>query len=151
MRAIALFAATISMLALLVIASGCATNARGVTFSFDPAFSFADSKTYAWSQAPRYGLNSLVDANVRFLTDRDFEAKGLKLADRPALLAWVGYDTDYYFSSDPEVRTLTLNVARADTKVLVWQGRARGNIRTDAMSDDLKKVVGEMLAHFPPK
>lgn len=156
MRATASFAATISMLALLAVASGCGiatkSGSSGVTYSFDPAFSFADSKTYSWSQPmARYGQNALVEANVRFLADRDFQAKGLKLVEPPALLAWVGYESDYYSSGDPEVRILTLNVARADTKVLVWQGRARGNIRTDAASDDLKKVVGEMLAHFPPK
>jgi hypothetical protein len=148
------YLATIGLLAVVVIASGCNTMNRssGVTYSFDPAYSFTEAKTYSWSQvAPRYGQNALVEANVRFLTDRDFEGKGLKVADGPALLAWVGYESDYYSSGDPEVRILTLNVARADTKALVWQGRARGNIRTDAASDELKKVVGEMLGHFPPK
>jgi|SRR5262249_44817131 len=144
----------------LVAAGGCSgiygDSSTTVTYSYDPAFSFANSKTYAWlKSAPSYGQNALVESNVRFMTDRDFQAKGLSLApDKPALVAWVGYDSDYYgiYSSTPyDLRTLTLNVARAEDRVLVWQGRARGPIRADADSGDLKKVVDQMLARFPPK
>jgi hypothetical protein len=46
---------------------------------------------------------------------------------------------------------LTLNIARAADKQLVWQGRARGSIKTDASSGELKNAVDEMLANFPPK
>jgi len=46
---------------------------------------------------------------------------------------------------------LTLNLARADDKELVRQGRASGAIRTDASSGELKKAVEGMLASFPPR
>jgi hypothetical protein len=46
---------------------------------------------------------------------------------------------------------LTINLTRAADNELVWQGRALGNIRTDASSGDLKKAVDGMLASFPPK
>jgi hypothetical protein len=95
-----------------------------------------------------------VDANVRFLADRDFQAKGLALTpDKPALVAWIGYESDYggYYGSSYDLRVLTLNLARAADNELVWQGRAFGSIRTDASSGDLKKTVEGMLASFPPK
>jgi hypothetical protein len=149
------YRAVTAILLLSAAAGGCDTmpTATSVTHSYDPHFSFSGSKTYAWVKAKSYGHNPLVEANVRFVADREFQAKGLSLApDKPALLAWVGYEPDsYYYGSSSDLRVLTLNVARADDKELVWQGRARGSIRTDASSGELKKAVEAMLANFPPK
>lgn len=154
------YSAMTTSLALAAILCGCSSiygdTSTTVTYSYDPAFSFADAKTYAWLKStPMYGQNALVEPNVRYLTDRDFQAKGLNLTgDKPALVAWVSYDSDTYgaySSSAYDLRALTLNVARADDRALVWQGRARGGIKADAASGDLKKAVDAMLAHFPPK
>jgi hypothetical protein len=142
---------------LLVVAavSGCSTASdTSITYTYDPTFSFPDSKTYAWVKPKSISeSNALVEANVRFLADRDFQARGLSLtADRPALLAWIGYEPGYYGSYyGYDLHVLTLNVARAEDNRLVWQGRARGNIKTDASSGELKKAVEGMLANFPPK
>ena len=148
--------AVATMLLLVAAIVGCSTTPpTSVTYSFDPRFAFSDSKTYAWVKSrSNYGYNPLVDANVRFLADRDFQAKGLALTpDKPALVAWIGYESDYggYYSSSYDLRVLTLNLARAADNELVWQGRALGSIRTDASSGDLKKAVDGMLAGFPPK
>ena len=150
-----------AMVVLLVAATGgCSTTPpTGVTYSYDPRFSFADSKTYSWvKRGSSYGADALVEANVRFIADRDLQAKGLTLtANNPALLAWVGYEPYYYYGgyfnsgSPSDLRVLTLNVARAADRELVWQGRAQGSIKTDASSDDLRKAVDGMLAKFPPK
>jgi len=59
----------------------------------------------------------------------------------------VGYEFSSYRN---ELRTLTLNLARADNNELVWRGMAAGAIKTDASSGDLKNVVEGMLANFPP-
>jgi hypothetical protein len=156
------YSAVTGILLVVAVANGCSnTPATSITYSYDPTFSFPDSKTYAWVKPKStYGSNALVEANVRFLTDRDFERRGLRLtADKPALLAWIGYEPgyyygyyyDYYSSSAYDLRLLTLNVARAEDNQLVWQGRALGNIKTDASSGELKKAVEGMLANFPPK
>ena len=154
------YRAMTASLALLAALGGCSSiygdSSTSVTYSYDPAFSFANAKTYAWLKStPMYGQNALVEPNVRYLTDRDFQAKGLTLAaDKPALVAWVSYDSDYmgvYSSTPYDLRALTLNVARGEDRALVWQGRARGGMRSDAASGDLKKAVDAMLAHFPPK
>ena len=150
------YSAVTAILLVVAAASGCNTTPNtSVTYSFDPSFSFSGPKTYAWvkSRTP-YGPNALVEANVRFLSDRDFQAKGLTLtAGQPELVAWVGYDTDYYgyYGNGYDLRVLTINVARADDNQLVWQGRARGSIKTDASSGELQKAVAGMLASFPPK
>jgi len=135
---------------------GCSTTPpTSVTYSYDPRFAFSDSKTYAWVKSrSNYGYNALMETNVRFLADRDFQAKGLVLTpDKPALVAWIGYESDYggYYGNSYDLRVLTINVARAADNELVWQGRALGSIRTDASSGDLKKTVDGMLASFPPK
>ena len=140
------------------VASGCSTTGASVTYAFDPQFSFTEAKTYEWAKSkPLYASNALVEANVRFLTDRHLQAKGLnQAATNPALHAWIGYEPDYYptyytTTSGYQLRTLTINIARAGDGVVVWQGRAVGSIRTDAASGDLKSAVEGMLAHFPPK
>jgi hypothetical protein len=151
-----------AILLVVAAAEGCSsiTSGTSVTYSYDPTFSFADSKTYAWVKPQAIsGSNALLETNVRFVADHDLQARGLSLAaDNPALLAWIGYDPDYYGSSYTyygggtyDLRVLTLNIARAADKQLVWQGRARGSIKTDASSGELKNAVDEMLANFPPK
>lgn len=154
------YSAIAASLALAAALGGCSSiygdSSTSVTYSYDPAFSFANSKTYAWLKStPMYGQNALVEPNVRYLTDRDFQSKGFSLAaDKPALVAWVSYDSDYYgvySGSAYDLRALTLNVARAEDRAIVWQGRVRGPIKADADSGDLKKVVDQMLARFPPK
>src|ERR1051325_7818245 len=121
-------------LALVAALGGCSSiygdTSMNVTYSYDPAFSFANSKTYAWLKStPMYGQNALVEPNVRYLTDRDFQAKGLSLAgDKPALVAWVSYDSDtygVYSGSAYDLRALTLNVARAEDRATLRPGRAR--------------------------
>jgi hypothetical protein len=155
------YSAVTAILLVVAVANGCSTApATSITYSYDPTFSFSDSKTYAWVKPKSIsGSNALVEVNVRFFADRDFQARGLSLtADKPALLAWIGYESGYYGyyysdygSSAYDLHALTLNVARAEDNKLVWQGRALGNIKTDASSGELKKAVERMLANFPPK
>jgi hypothetical protein len=68
-------------------------------------------------------------------------------ADKVDFVVSVGYEFSSYRN---ELRTLTLNLARADNNELVWRGMAAGAIKTDASSGDLKNVVEGMLANFPP-
>ena len=89
--------------------------------------------SYAWVKSRPYGHNALVEANVRFLADRDFQAKGLSLmADKPALLAWVGYEPDsYYYGGGSDLRVLDAKPrARRRQGAGLAGGRARGAIRT---------------------
>jgi hypothetical protein len=134
-----------------VLVGGCSTYAIGpsVTYTFDPRFSFNELKTYRWVDAkPVYGGDPLLEANVRFLADRVLAARGLKsAADKVDFVVSVGYEFSSYRN---ELRTLTLNLARADSNELVWRGMAAGAIKTDASSGDLKNVVEGMLANFPP-
>jgi len=142
-------AASAAVIVLLLAVGGCAgIGAPTNTYSFDPAFSFPQSKTYQWVEArPTAWRDSLVEANVRFLADRELQAKGLTSTDKAALVVWVGYETN---PNGYELRSLALSVARPDGKE-VWRGLATGTIRTDAASGELQKVVTGLLASFPPK
>ena len=51
-------------------------------------------------------------------------------------------------SGSYELRTLDLNVYRADGQTLVWRGTASGS--TDAASGDLRTAVEGILATVPP-
>jgi len=70
-------------------------------------------------------------------------------ADAADTIVWVGYDVE--FDKHYQLRSLTLTIARADNKNIIWQGTAAGPIHTDAASKSLEEVVTRMLSSFPPK
>lgn len=150
------FAAAVAAVLSLGTLGGCSTYSlsSGVTYSYEPRFAFAQAKTYRWVAAqPTYRQDPLVEANVRFAADRVLADKGLgPAADKADLAIWVGYDfavNNYSYGN--ELRMLTLNIAAADGKTVVWRGMATGSIMTDAGSGDLARAVETMLAKFPPK
>src|SRR5215471_3667249 len=101
---------------LALVTGGCAST--DITYSYDPAFSFSDARTYAWAGPKAVGGNSLVDSNVRFVADNQLQARGFTLStDRPALVAWVGYEPCMACFDGPlDLRVLTLNIARGDDR-----------------------------------
>ena len=145
------YRALVAAVLAIVLVGGCSTYATGpsVTYTFDPRFGFAGLKTYRWAAArPVYGSDPLLEANVRFLADGVLETRGLRSsADKVDFTMSVDYEVSSYRN---ELRTLTLNLARADNNALVWRGMATGAIKTDAASGELKGVVEGMLANFPP-
>jgi Domain of unknown function (DUF4136) len=127
---------------------GCATPSS-VTYSYEPRFSFADFKTYRWTEAkPQYWRDPLLESNVRFQADRVLQTKGFaSTMDKADFVVSMRYEGSHVY----ELRTLTLYVYRADNNGLVWRGVAMGAIKTDASSGDLKNAVEGILANFPPK
>ena len=118
-----------------------------VKYSYDPQFGFQGAKTYRWAESGSpYGWDPLLEANVRFLSDRLLEAKGLTRTDQPALRVSIRYESSGY---SYELRALSLNVFRADTNQLVWRGVATGTIRSDAAYSDLSAAVQASWAIFP--
>ena len=65
-------------------------------------------------------------------------------------MVWISYEYDQVSSSN-KLRTLNLNISRADSNELVWRGTAVGAIRADANAGDLKKVLENILADLPSK
>jgi hypothetical protein len=111
-------------------------------------FGFQGAKTYRWADSGSpYGWDPLLEANVRFLSDRLLEGKGFTKADPAALSVAIRYDSSGY---SYELRSLSLNFSRTDTNQMVWRGLATGTIRTDAASGDLSTAVQGILANFPP-
>lgn len=152
-------AASAAIMLVFVTVGGCAgIGGTTSTYSYDPRFSFPESKTYQWGEAqPTYRQDSLLEANVRFLADRELQAKGMtSRTEKAALIVWMSYESNpntygYAYGYGYELRALTLNVARSDGKVLVWRGLATGAIKTDAASAELQKAVAGILVNFPPK
>jgi len=138
----------------MAIVGGCSTPTKdtAITYTYEPQVSFPPLKTYRWANARQtYRQDPLLEANVRFLADRDLATKGLALkAEQADLFIWMAYEFDY-ISFSYDLRVLTLNISRADSNELIWRGMASGIIRTDATSDELKKTVEGILVNFPPK
>jgi hypothetical protein len=140
------FMASMAVVFAVMVFGGCAGSS--VKYSYDPQFSFQGAKTYRWAEsASPYGWDPLLEANVRFLSDRLLEAKGLTRTDQPALRVSIRYESSGY---SYELRALSLNVFRADTNQLVWRGVATGTIRSDATYGDLSAALQDILRSFPP-
>ena len=134
-----------------VLVGGCANFFGGssVAYSYEPLFSFAELKTYRWteSRSPYWG-DPLLESNVRFLADRVLQTKGfVSSTDKADFIVSMRYEGSYFY----ELRGLTLLVSRADNSAAVWRGVATGVISTDASSGDLKNAVEGILVNFPPK
>jgi len=139
------FMASMAVVFAVMVFGGCAGSS--VKYSYDPQFGFQGAKTYRWAEsALPYGWDPLLEANVRFLSDRLLEAKGLTRTDQAALRVSIRYESSY----SHELRALSLYVFRADTNQLVWRGVATGTIRSDAASSDLSAAVQDILGNFPP-
>lgn len=137
------------LLALLIL-GGCGGSKAAVKYSYITRTSLQELKSYQWAKADGlYRQDPMLEVNVQILADRDLEQKGLiKKAEKADLLIWVGYEYDYNSYSN-KLRTLNLNMARADNKELVWRGTAVGDIRTDVSTGDLQKALEGILANFP--
>ena len=134
----------------ILIAGGCGTT---INHTYDPATNFGPLKSYAWApRSPIYSQNNLVEANVQSVADPILEKKGFtKATANPDLVIAVKLDNYPYGSAEGyELRTLDLNVYRADGQTLIWRGTASGSISTDAASGDLNSAVQGILAAFPP-
>jgi hypothetical protein len=134
----------------IVAAGGCGTT---INHSYDPATNFGPLKSYAWApRSPIYSQSNLVEANVQSVADPILEKKGFtKATANPDLVIAVKLDNYPYGSAESyELRTLDLNVYRADGQTLIWRGTASGSISTDAASGDLNSAVQSILAAFPP-
>jgi Domain of unknown function (DUF4136) len=132
--------------------SGCAS--LSVKYSYDARAAFPELKTYKWVDAvvpPGRGpQDPLLETNVAHIADQNLGSKGFtKGADAADLIIWTGYDVE--FDRHYQLRSLTLTVARADNKNVIWQGTAAGPIHTDAASKSLEEIVTRMLSSFPPK
>jgi len=142
------FMASVAVGLAAMVFGGCSTTMGGsVKDSYVPQFGFQGAKTYRWAESGSpYGWDPLLEANVRFLSDRVLESKGLTRTDQPALRVSIRYESSGY---SHELRALSLNVSRADTNQLVWRGVATGTIRSDAASNDLSTAVQGILGNFP--
>lgn len=139
--------AIVGLLTVMVL-SGCALS---IKYNYDVQASFPELKTYRW--IPSSGVarqDHLVEANVQFFADRDLGSKGMtRNTDQTDLLVWMDYD--FAHGKNYQLEALTIYIARADNRQVIWRGTASGSIGTDAGSKELEGVVTGILTSFPPK
>lgn len=134
----------------IIILEGCYSGVSGVKYIYEPSTSFSGLNSYAWTTVSGQH-EPLVVPNVQFFADQVLEQKGFKkTSEKPDFLisTEIEYETSY---NKYQLRMLTLNIYRRESKELIWRGTAPGNINTDAASNDLRNAVRDILAKFPPK
>ena len=131
-----------------MVVGGCGPS---IKYAYDAGTGFPELKTYQWAASSGvYRLDPLLETNVQFLADKDLGKKGLtRKTDKADLIVWMNYEAEY--NKPFQLRVLTLNIARADNREMVWRGTATGDIKTDAASKDLEEIVEGILSNFPPK
>ncbi len=138
----------------VMFASGCASAGVSIKYSYDARATFPELKTYKWQETViplgRGPQDPLLEANVAHYADQILGSKGFtRSADAAELLIWIDYDVE--FQKRYQIESLTLTIARADNRNIIWQGTAAGGIETDAGSKTLESVVTRILSSFPPK
>jgi hypothetical protein len=138
------------VLAVLVM-GGCA---KAIKYSYDINTSFSGLNSYKWEpSSPPYRQDPLLEANVQFLADQALAKKGFSMtSEKPDLLVSMSYEYEVVnYKYIYQLKTITLNIYRAENNELIWRGSAFGTIKTDAASEDLRKAVQGILLNFPPK
>jgi hypothetical protein len=139
----------------LLILVGCTS----IKYSYDTGTAFLGLKTYTWapSSVTYGGRDPLLEANVQVLADQLLGQKGFtKVREKPDLLLSIDYEPEIGDYPEPgyRVQSLTVKMYNPENKELIWRGTASpriGSINTDATFGDLKRVVQDILSHFPPK
>ncbi len=142
------FVVTAAVILTMAFLGGCGPS---IKYAYDTRAGFPEMKTYQWAASSGiYRLDPLLEANVQYFADKALGKKGLtRKTDKADLIVWMNYEAEY--NKNFQLRMLTLNVARADTREMVWRGTATGDIKTDAASKDLEEIVEGILSNFPPK
>jgi len=153
MKTVPSLKALVTVILAVGFVGGCSTpyfgsSGSSLTYTYEPRFNFTQVKTYRWVDAKRYDGDSLLESNVRFLTEQALGGKGFTSnVDKPDMLLSMRYE--YRYGSG--LRVLTLNISRADNNDAIWRGTATGEIKTDAAYSELKSAIEGMLVYFPPK
>ena len=131
-----------------VLLGGCSPS---IKYAYDARAKFPELKTYQWAASGGvYRQDPLLETNVQNLADQNLAGRGLtRKADQADLLIWMNYEAAY--DQGFQLRMLTLNIARADNREMIWRGTATGDLKTDAASRKLEEIVAGILANFPPQ
>jgi hypothetical protein len=142
------FVLTAAVVLTAMVVGGCGPS---IKYAYDAGTGFPELKTYQWAASSGiYRLDPLLETNVQFLADKNLSRKGLtRKSEKADLIVWMNYEAEY--NQTFQLRMLTLNIARADNREMVWRGTATGDIKTDAASKDLAEIVEGILSNFPPK
>jgi hypothetical protein len=151
-----------------------------VNTDYDKSLTFSGLKTYFWLPAPRklrddprVDLEAL-DSRVKSAVDEVLSEKGFSrlTSGEPDFLVVYNVTLDRkviattldsthaatrppgWASFDYEEGTLILNILKADTRKLMWQGRAQDEVsfvaNPEKRKEQINKAVRLMLEDFPP-
>lgn len=151
-----------------------------VNTDYDKSLTFSGLKTYFWLPAPRKLRDDqrvdweALDSRVTSAVDEVLSAKGFSrlTSGEPDFLVVYNVTLDRkvisttldsthagsrppgWASFDYEEGTLILNILEADTRKLMWQGRAHDEVsfvvNPEKRKEQISKAVRLMLEDFPP-
>ena len=171
------------LLAALLLSAGCAPLA--VNYDYDTTYDFTRLKTYDFAPSQLGGeKEELTAKRIEQAVNGQMQAKGFaRTAESPDFLISlegvkktvesgstgvgasiavpVGSHGAVHLGggkSKPRVKqegTLTLNVADARTKALIWQGSASATMQEKTTPEEqqtmINQVIAELLKNFPPQ
>jgi hypothetical protein len=146
-----------------------------VSYDYDKNIDILELKTYDWLPIPEtVGMDSLLVNRIKGSVNNQLKSKGLRMtSDSPDFLIathagteekvsysdW-GYRYGPYWRGPSYSRfkyqegTLILDFVDAQSKELIWRGRAKGFVDSGMTPEKLDKLVNEsvqkILENFPP-
>jgi len=151
------------VIALVWLATGCASNDLRVGTSHDPLTAFPSSATFGWDRErirmpsdDRIARLDLPTHLERILAD-ELGARGYRLVDSGPTDFRISYQlTTRSVMSDKPFATASLSIRMNDGKERqVWVGFAIAEIHVDLPQPErsarLRNVVQQMLENFPPR
>lgn len=149
--------------ALLLYASGCASDDVRVSTSFDPLTRFPATATFAWDDAasslpddPRIQELDLGPL-VREVANQEFAARGYRVGSPAAANYRLSYQVTVHTWSGVESRSiasLSLQLVEAASERRVWTGFGEADLFVGLTREErrerLRTGLARMLERFPP-
>jgi hypothetical protein len=147
--------------------------AQEVKYNYDRDTSFADYKSYRWTERERAARDPLVDHDIRRAIDAQLAQKGLQKTESGGDL-YIHYQTSvdherqfdawtmgprwsgmaHATSSRVDVGTLVLSIYDPARKQLVWRGIVTKTLNPGKDPDknyrNLEKAIAKLLKNYPP-
>lgn len=160
------WAAPASLVVLLLVSVGCASNKDQVAVSshYDPLAAFPTHARYVWDvrrnslpEDPRLRTKSN-DQLLRSTVDQEFMKRGYRPVDTGPYEYKLSYQFAAYNFFSAEVSrttgTISLELVEAESGRRVWTGYAEAQLFVGSTQEQSRKRLGEgiarMLANFPP-
>lgn len=154
-----------SLALLAALASGCVSNAPGVSTAFDPLFQFPAQATWSWdieaSETPHEPVIRQLDLDplIQRVTSDVLAIRGYREveSDSPDFLLSYRFAVKSFFSAERStaVASLSLLLVERESRIRAWMGWTRAELQRTATrsqrAERLRATLDRMFENFPPR